>query len=469
MRNTILALVVSFAWLALGCTAPSNERDASTHRDAALADGARADAFTPDDASSTIDVGGPPLVRSEDFAEATGEVRNPDRGLYWLDWNDASALVLVEVSLADQCDVATLPASVLDALRTRLAAHRAGGRRAIVRFLYANDGVLNRCGLADATSLDIVLGHVSQLAPVLTEYEDVIAFFQAGFFGMWGEWNQEFAPAGTSLSLTHAQRDALILALLAAVPARRDIQVRRPRFRDELMATDSERARVGFHDDCFLASADDYGTYDGTRSISEWKTYVRGATLSAPFGGESCFDDATYTSCASTLAEMANLRIAYMHEGYHPDVVARWSSEGCLEPIRRRLGYRMVVRAVEAPASIARGEELRVHVELENVGFAPPYEQRRIQLVLRNNSGGVATLGSPTTIDARSWAPIGTHAFTVSAAIPSDLAIGDWAVRLALLEDASDLPAYAMLLANDARVRDETRRENIVASIRVTP
>lgn len=469
--GSIAAVIAGCGLLASACASPTQP-----HADAGASDdaGSLRDTTAPSDGAATdtpleLDAGGPPLVRDEDFAEATGDVRNPDRGLYWLDWNEASALVLVEYSLADQCDVSTLPTTLLDDLRARLAGHRAGGRRAIVRFVYANDGVLNRCGLADADGLDRVLGHVAQLAPVLDEYEDVIAFFQAGLFGMWGEWNQEYAPAGTSLSLSQPNRDALIHALLDAVPARRSVELRRPRFRDELAGTPAELARIGFHDDCFLASDDDFGTYDGARTIDEWKTYLETVTLTSPAGGETCLDAPAYTSCTNALAEMARLRFSYVHEGYHPDVIARWTSEGCLEEIRQRLGYRLVVRAVEAPSSIAPGELLRVRVELENVGFAPPYDERRVQIVLRDASGTAVMVGAPIDVSATSWAAGAVSSFTVAATLPTTASAGSWEVRLALLEDASDLPAYAMLFANDARVRDDVRRENVVAHISVVP
>ena len=62
------------------------------------------------------------------------------------------------------------------------------GRRAILRFVYADDGDLNACGRADAESIELVEGHVSQLAAVMEEHVDVIAYVEAGFFGMWGEW-----------------------------------------------------------------------------------------------------------------------------------------------------------------------------------------------------------------------------------------------------------------------------------------
>lgn len=469
MRHATSTMILVMLMLA-GCAAPAVEADggdsATPDAGATIDTGAAPDGNPEDVASDPAsDAAGPPLVRSTDFAEAAGDVRNPDRGFYWWDWNEDAALVLVKVYLGDQCDTPTLPASVLTDLRARLGAHRAGGRRAILRFNYADDGVLNRCGLADAESLGIVLGHVSQLASIFAEHEDVIAFVEAGFFGMWGEWNQELAPAGTSLSAVESNRDELLLALLAAVPASRTVETRRPRFREELGGTPAELARVGLHNDCFLASADDWGTYDGARSIASWKAYVREATLVVPLGGETCNDDPTYTSCVAALAEMETLRFTYLHEGYLAAVIDRWRSEGCLDEIRRRLGYRMVVRAVEAPVSLAPGDPLTVRVELENVGFAPPSATRRLQVRLADAAGVVVDLGAPSTLDARSWAPGATHAIVVGETLPMDLLPGTYEVRLALLEDASDLPAYAMVFANDVRVRDDVRRENIVASI----
>lgn len=438
-----------------GRTDGGGERDATSPLDAAA------------DTGGAFDAGGPPLVRSTDFAEASGDVRNPDRGFYWWDWNDDSPLVLVKVDLGEQCDVATLPTSVLDGVRDRLDGHRTGGRRVILRFQYADDGVLNRCGLADAESLDIVLGHVAQLGPVLHENEDVIAFVEAGFFGMWGEWNQEHAPAGTSLSTTETNRDQLLTALLAAVPGSRTIETRRPRFRDELAAAPAEMARIGFHNDCFLASDDDAGTYDGSRSITEWKAYVRDATLTVPIGGETCNDDVTYTACTNAVAEMELLRFTYLHEGYLEDVIDRWEREGCLDEIRERLGYRLVVRAVSAAPTLSPGDPLVVRVELENVGFAPPTAPRRAWLRLRDASGEAVDLGAPSTIDARAWTPGETHELLVSAPLPTELPAGAYEVRLVLLEDASDLPAYTMLFANDGRVRDDVRRENLVAHVTI--
>lgn len=439
--------------------------------------GAGADAATSVDAGDAAarDDAGPPradagpepaLVRSTDFAEAAGDVRNPDRGFYWWDWNDDASLVLVKVQLGAHCATATLPGSVASALRDRMGEHRAAGRRAILRFVYADDGVLNDCGLADAESIEIVEGHVAQLAAAMEEHVDVIAFVEAGFFGMWGEWNSEHAPDGTSLWTSEENRRRVLRALLDAVPDERAILVRRPRFRDELPFMAAELARIGFHNDCFLASATDYGTYDGARSVDEWKTYVRGVTTTVPLGGETCRDEPAFTACENAMAEMESLRWSYLHEGYHGDVIARWQSEGCIDEIRRRLGYRVVLRAVEAPLEVRAGGVLRVRMELDNEGYAPPYTARRVRLVLR--SADASHVLEPTVAigaDTRAWAPGATIAVELAADLPADLAAGTWEVRLVLLEDRSDAPAYAMVFANDDRVRDDVRRENVVARV----
>ncbi len=430
--------------------------DAGVARDASTADAAIADAGDE-----------PPLVRSTDFAEASGDVRNPDRGLYWWDWNDDASLVLVKVQLGEHCDAATLPASVLDAARARLGGHRDAGRRAIVRFVYADDGDLNRCGRADAESVELVEGHVAQLAPIFTEHADVIAFVEAGFFGMWGEWNSEHAPAGTSLWDSQENRRRVLRALLDAVPAELAVLVRRPRFRDELPFDAEELARVGFHNDCFLASSTDYGTYESPRTPDEWKTYIAGATRVVPIGGETCNDDPTYTACENALGELERLRFDYLHEGYSAAVIDRWRDEGCLEEIRARLGYRVVVRAVSTPASARPGGALRVGLELENLGFAPPRSTRRFRVVLRSDAGAVTLVPRALGPDTRGWLPGPIAPFELVADLPAELPPGEHELRVGLRDDSSDRAAYSLLFANDERVRDDARRENIVGRVTI--
>src|SRR5687767_10467650 len=97
-----LALMIT----ALGCGGSGGEP-----ADAGSGDGGP-DASSARDAGDAPDTGSEPArVRSTDFAEAAGDVLNPDRGFYWWDWNESASLVLVKVQLGDFCATATLPAS----------------------------------------------------------------------------------------------------------------------------------------------------------------------------------------------------------------------------------------------------------------------------------------------------------------------------------------------------------------------
>lgn len=63
---------------------------------------------------------------------------------------------------------------------------RSAGFKCIVRFAYSSIQTDDRT-LWDASKAQI-LTHIEQLKQILTTYGDVIAFFQAGFIGVWGEW-----------------------------------------------------------------------------------------------------------------------------------------------------------------------------------------------------------------------------------------------------------------------------------------
>ncbi|CAF1108593.1 unnamed protein product [Brachionus calyciflorus] len=53
----------------------------------------------------------------------------------------------------------------------------------------------------------------------------------------------------------------------------------------EAYITSNPRSRVGHHNDCFLASSDDYGTYE---DISVEYPFLSSETLYLPMGGETC-------------------------------------------------------------------------------------------------------------------------------------------------------------------------------------
>jgi hypothetical protein len=137
------------------------------------------------------------------------------------------------------------------------------GIKFIVRFSY-NDGTSAPNTQPDAT-LAQVLRHIEQLAPILEANKDVIAWFEAGFIGAWGEWH-----SSTNGLDSDANKAIIRDALLANFPADRFILFRypgdfigwHPQPLTEAQAfSGTDQARAGHHNDCFLASDSDFGTY----------------------------------------------------------------------------------------------------------------------------------------------------------------------------------------------------------------
>ncbi len=174
------------------------------------------------------------------------------------------------------------------------------------------------------------------------------------------------------------------------------------------------KARIGAHNDCFLASATDYGTW--SKDIVAEKAFYHQDNLFVPQTGETCnVDEAAqpFITCENALREFANLRFSSLNSQYHRGVLASWTKGGCMPEISRRLGYRF--RLVESSAQV-EGKQLRVSVTVHNDGFASPYNPRPVFLVLRNRATG-ATQRVPVPSDARRWMPSESTTFRVTATL----------------------------------------------------
>ena len=74
----------------------------------------------------------------------------------------------------------------------------------------------------------------------------------------------------------------------------------------------STSSRVGHHNDCLLASVDDFGTYV---DVAADKAYVAADTLYVPIGGETCAVNSPRSDCASALVELEQLHYTFLHAG----------------------------------------------------------------------------------------------------------------------------------------------------------
>lgn len=410
------------------------------------------------------------------FAPTDADLPNPERGFFSpLDIVTAPTdygtirmalghtLVHTDVRL-DAYREQDLPQSLLDTLDSALADVRTGGVKLILRFTY-NFGPYPDSE-PDA-SLDQVLRHIAQLKPLLQANGDVIAWMEAGFIGAWGEWHT--STHGLSEDLD-AKR-AIVDALLDALPTDRQIQLRYPGdiralygdpLTPETAFNGSAQARIGHHNDCFLASDTDQGTYERTgASIDEEKAFIEAVTAYTAMGGETCQNNPPRSECPSALEELARFHYTEINASYNPQVIRGWKRGGCEDEIRRRLGYRLVLDEARVNGEVRPGGVIALTVTLHNEGFAAPVNPRSVEVVL--DGPGRFTVVLPA-VDPRRWAPGEAATITTQLRVPADAPTG--AYRLALwLPDAAvslrEQPVYAIRFANEA-VWDEATGFNVL-------
>lgn len=400
------------------------------------------------------------------FTELDGEMVSPERGMYsaYEVHKNTSALTtsavksklqsgnslwLIEFYLTDFM-TGNISQTYLDKIQSCFDGIRGGGAKAIVRFAYRVDH--NQPELDQEPTLEVVLKHIAQVKPILQRNEDVLFCLQAGFIGTWGEWYYS-THFGLGSNITQAQmqqRKEVCDALLDAVPASRQVQLRTPAFKMKMyslalkdtitMATahgETASARLGGHNDCFGADESDEGTFESTDGRNFWKADTRYTIM----GGETC-KVSDYCLCPNTLQDLEDYHWTYLHDGYNEQVLSRWKKDGCMPEIRARLGYRLVLKDLHH-GSVEKGKECKVIVRMYNNGFAAPMNPRQAWLVWVGSDG--KTVKSMLGVDPRSWQP-GYNAFAGKFTPSTDKGT----LYLELPDPMlADNPAYSMALANE--------------------
>jgi hypothetical protein len=387
------------------------------------------------------------------FTATDQEFPNPERGFYRWAWSNLEAL-----SAADAQDAylqgyrlvyaplnlsayrsADLPASLLTQLEAAFGRARSAGIKLVVRAVYNYPENETDYRNAQDAPLARVLGHIAQLKPVLQRHGDVIAVMQAGFIGAWGEWHTSSNQLTTVSNRTQV-RDAL----LDAVPPSRFIQVRYPPYVMDwtptlpaLSVALSGGYRVGVHNDCFLASTTDVGTYsDNSTQRTAQRDYVDRLGQLAPFGGETCdpADEASptpRTACADILAEGARYKLTYLNAEYHRTLFHdRWERDGCMAEVKRKMGYRLQLVAAAHADAVGRGESLALSLTVRNTGWARVFNPRGLQVVLRDTAGTTHRLDA-SGADPRAWLPGAEQAVALQVTVPPGLAAGSYTVWMA--------------------------------------
>lgn len=380
----------------------------------------------------------------------------------------------------------------LNNLQKDFDAVRSAGLKMIIRFAYTNtakDGNCNSeykiCPPYGDAPVQVVFHHIEQLKPLLQKNADVIAVMQEGFIGIWGEnyFTDYFGDASTNGigKITDSGwnlRNQLLKRLLDALPKDRMVQVRTPQIKQKYAYGPSatvtsaplelqeafngeDKSRIGFHNDCFLSSPDDYGTYmdygsstQSRKPANEFlRKYIEADTKFTAVGGETCDDtfspqnDCEPAGHAET--EMKNMHYSFLNAAYNTDVDNDWDSSGCMNSIKRKLGYRFVLKETRFQKKVKRGESLNIFFEMDNAGYASPFNPRPLELVLRNEQTKEEKIILLKT-DVR-FLFTGLHEIKEEIQISKNLPIGKYHLFL-FLPDAniglSNRPEYCLRLAN---------------------
>jgi hypothetical protein len=355
----------------------------------------------------------------------------------------------------------------LEMIASDFIAIRKAGYKCILRFAYSNGQ-----GRPDAP-LKIVLRHIEQLKPLLQDNADVIAVMQAGFIGAWGEWH----GSTNGLETDEAMR-TIVEHLLDALPATRCIQVRTPRYKrivignDEFLTSETafdgtSQARIAHHNDCFLASETDVGTYEDDRL--EWdKRYVAMETRFVPMGGETC-GPSQYTEYEFARRELARMHWTYLNQGFHRSVIRQWKENGLYAEADKLLGYRLTLVSSLCDVSAVAGAALNIDLKIKNVGWAAPINPREVTLLLKAKDNSCA-YQAILPEDPRRWLPGEATTIRCEIGIPESMTPGEYKISLRLSDPEPHLKPrgqYAIQLANQGLWNALTAEHDLQQTVEV--
>ena len=321
-------------------------------------------------------------------------------------------------------------------------------------------------------SLSQVLRHINQLAPIYESNKDVITAIEAGFIGQWGEWHSSTNGLDTPQNMITI-RDALLehfpkdLTILFRYP--QQLTSWYPSPLSQLQAfNQSNQARSGHKNDCFLASDEDWGTYL-TSNQTQWKAYLSQMNRFVLMSGETCNYNPSRSDCPTALQELELMRWTSINYSFEKQVIQSWKNQGCYNEIQNRLGYRLSLAQASFSSDVTAGSSSPIQVNLENTGFASPMHIHPVHLLLVDQGGAVIHDQITNSVDVRTWEP-GTHSFTANFTPPSTVPAGQYSLVLWLPDNSVNLqnnPSYSIQLAND-NIWDSSKGWNTLGNISIS-
>lgn len=434
------------------------------------------------------------------YLESEENFSNPERGFYMsvepmgnkaispLKLSDLQEIKKKNVSLVRKYYLLSdfrdkpISQSFLDTISNDCQTARKAGIKLIIRFTY------NWLGGGNDARANVILSHLEQLQPLLQENYDVIAYMEAGFIGNWGEWHSSTNNHVDSWTLdANADTKNILHKLLSVLPTQRMVALRYYKHKRQILGNDplissegfdgSLKARTGYHNDAFRAGIDDMGTYSHANpvQVAQEKAWLNRDTQYVVQGGEPAgvSNSLAYSDCQDTLADLAQMHWSAMsiNQSDSTKVYQKWEAQGCMEEIKRRLGYRFRLLNSTVPKRVKPGSAFSMKFTVVNDGWASPYNPRRLEVVLRHTATGQEYY-LPVAESVRRWMPGVNTVVNVEGNLPNNIVAGEYQVLLNLPDPHTRLrnrPEYSIRLANKYVWEPSTGYNSLLQSIRIDP
>ena len=416
--------------------------------------------------------------------------------------DDHVSTAFTYIYLSDWYDVPVLPPEALDIVDKFCAFAREKKFSMLLSFCYASDPAGDLSGCA---TQDIMLAHISQLAPLVKKNKDVIHCIKNGFVGSYGEWAYQKPEVDKGAVMTAIVNEFCKPTGLAFLS-------RLPRYKNLVSGDPSVYDRVGFANDAIYGEQtykdwcsdelqkgtpaweqiSEEGAYypnDGEMCTNYAMTHYHnsesGGTGIVPYGfdviketGHHWFstmsiwhgnyeyrpdDDFvrimdTWKQQSVTPAMLNEARVVY-DPLWFCDRDGNTVSRNCFEFLRDHLGYRISLQ------SVSMAEDGAVSLKLKNYGFAAPFRMKSGLVILDENGKVVSETqaGDPEkwySHNPKNWSDTAILEHTVNAQL--DLPTESGTYRLAFyMENELGVPA------NTANVIERDGKYHILHTFRV--
>jgi parallel beta-helix repeat protein len=435
-------------------------------------------------------------TNSVTYTENTSNTANPERGFYrnYYDSPIQSELsgykankTTMYRTIYDISAFKTSPlsASFLTQINQDAAGFRQAGAKIMPNFKYSDGEVTPN----DATK-EVILGHLEQLRPYLNNNKDVVTLLPSGFVGNYGEFtisdnnnisfvaNEPYIASGnpTLADLANGAgrfvvnqntRD-IVNKILDVLPKERSFTVRQPATKKQLVnsmdpLTDSEafsqsnKSRLGHQNDSLLGNPLEGATFiysqdDNSAGRNIEESYYNQDSKFVPHIAETeFFDNGVSGQCTAALQLIKDRHISTINETFNINTLNIWKTQGCYYEIAKKLGYRFVLNNSQLATTVEQNQNFNLKVNLKNDGYATPYNERKLEIILRNNTNGAKyPIDVTNQSDPRLW-----HSQNSSIDLDlyagASLPAGDYEVLLNLpdpVESLKNKPDYSIQFSN---------------------